>query len=186
MDVQEKLYTASDLWDFSHKAGDKKHYELVRGVILETAPTGELHGEVASELNMLIRLHVKQNKLGRVTAAETGYILETDPYTIRAPDVGFVSNDRAQEPISEGYVPVAPDLAVEVVSPGDTATDIQDKVREYLSAGTQLVWVVYPKSRTVNVHRREGSWTLESGDTLDGASVLPGFKGQVADLFPGS
>lgn len=184
MVIQTQLLTADDLWELSHRLGDQKRLELVRGEILEMVPPGGEHGEVTFEIGRRIGNLVKERKLGRVTAAETGYILFSDPYTVRAPDVGFVSSARTSERLPKGYIPFAPDLAVEVISPGDTAGEVHEKVLEFLRAGTCLVWVLYPESRTVVVHTSDSAHTLTEQDTLDGGDMLPGFSVSVRELFP--
>ncbi|MBN1200979.1 MAG: Uma2 family endonuclease, partial [Anaerolineae bacterium] len=141
MVVQQKLYTPDDLWKLSHQPGEAKRLELVKGEIREMTPTGALHGVVTMEVGRLIANYVRSHDLGYVTGAETGFILRDDPYTVRAPDVGMIVNARITFPIPEKYFPLAPDLAVEVVSPGDTAQDIREKVIQFLQAGTRLVWV---------------------------------------------
>ncbi len=184
---QEKIYTADDFWEISHSPENQdKRLELVEGVIYEMSPAGGKHGEIAMEIGMFIRLYVKEHRLGRVTAAETGYILFKNPDgkdTVRAPDVGFVAMERAPDGLPKGYVPFAPDLAVEVISPGNTAGDIHNKMLELLRAGTRIVWIIYPDSQTVVVHTPEGAKTLEINDTLDGGDVLPGFTLPVKDVF---
>jgi Uma2 family endonuclease len=182
--IQTQLLTADDLWELSHRVGDAKRLELVRGEILEMVPAGGEHGEVAGDIFALIHAHVRKHRLGRVTAAETGYILSRTPDTVRAPDVGFVSYVRAPKRLTKGYIPFAPDLAVEVVSPGDTAVEIHEKVLEYLRAETRLVWVLYPESKTIVVHSSVGAHTLTEDDTLEGGDVLPGFGVAVREVFP--
>jgi len=142
MAVQEKLYTADDLWEMSAQADDETHLELIEGVIYQMTPTGGEHGEVVTELTLLIGGHVKANQLGRVTAAETGYRLA--PRTVVAPDIGFISAARAPERLPKKYIPMAPDLAVEVISPSDTYSHTMKKVNQYLRYGTRLVWLVDP------------------------------------------
>lgn len=180
---QEQRYTADDLWEIAH-ADSTMRYELVRGELQAMPPTGGEHGETTFSIGLFIGNYVRQHKLGRVTAAETGFILAEEPHTVRAPDVGFISAARAIEPLPRGYIPGPPDLAVEVVSPGDGAGDIEDKVVQYLGAGTRQVWVVYPSSRTVVVHTAEGVMRLSADDTLDGGDVLPGFTLPVREVFP--
>jgi Uma2 family endonuclease len=178
MQVQEKL-TAEDLWELSR---DGKRRELVRGAIIEKAPMGDIHGAITAWLTYLIVDYVETHATGEVTGAETGFRLSTDPDTVRAPDVAVIRKERLT-PMTGKYYPLAPDLAVEVVSPGDTAGDIHEKVRDFLQAGTRLLWVVYPSSRTVVVHTPAGAETLESSDTLDGGEVLPGLSLPVGRVF---
>lgn len=187
MVTQEKLFSAADLWALSHQPHNKdKRLELVAGVIIEMSPAGGKHGFIALELGRLVATHVRENDLGYTTAAETGYILHQNPEgrdTVRAPDVGYVSKGRLPEGLPDGYIPLAPDLAVEVVSPHDSASAVHDRVTDYLKHGTRLVWVFYPSSRSVTAHTPEGAFTLEAGDTLDGGEVLPGFRLRGGDVF---
>lgn len=187
MVTQEKHFSAADLWALSHQPHNKdKRLELVAGVIIEMSPAGGKHGFIASRLDRLIGNFVEENDLGYTTAAETGYILSKNPHgrdTVRAPDVGYVSKGRLPEGLPDGYIPFAPDLAVEVVSPHDSASAMHDRVTDFLKHGTRLVWVFYPTSQSVAVHTPEGAFTLEAGDTLDGGEVLPGFRLRVGDVF---
>jgi Uma2 family endonuclease len=179
MQVKEQLITADELLALSHE-GQRR--ELVRGVLVEMSPTGDVHGVVAMWLGHLLLAYVDEHDLGEVTAAETGFKLTTDPDTVRAPDVGVILKERLV-PMTGGYYSYAPDLAVEVVSPGDSASLIHDKVRDYLQAGTQLVWVIYPSSRTIVVHTGQEAETLADDDILSGEPILPGFSLRASDVF---
>jgi Uma2 family endonuclease len=184
MAVETRLYTADDLWELSHEGNDPKRLELVRGELIEMAPTGALHGDVAGEIYYYIRHYVKLHHLGHVSAAETGYELAREPYTVRAPDVGFITRERAPVPTPERYWPLAPDLAVEVVSPSDRAQDIREKVLDFLNAGTRLVWIVYPQARTIDVYRPGQDVQVVGLDgSLSGDDVLPGFTLSMQQLF---
>jgi Uma2 family endonuclease len=188
MVVRERLYTAEDLWELSHSPEyNEKRLELSEGVLIIMAPAGIQHGNFAMKLGHRIAAYVEAHEMGVVTAAESGYILFTDADskdTVRAPDVGFISKQRIPEAgLPEGYFQGAPDLAVEVVSPNDTAEEVQQKVNEYLQAGTRAVWVFYPKPQTIAVYTPSDTQTLRPGDTLDGGDVLPGFTLAVQDLF---
>jgi Uma2 family endonuclease len=188
MAIQQKVYTTDDLWELSHAPSGsiEKRYELVQGEIREMSPAGGLHGGLASDLNIEIGVFVKQHDLGFVTAAETGYILYTDPVkgdTVRAPDVGFVAKHRLPDGLPVKYIPLAPDLAVEVVSPTDTADEIEEKVRDYLRAGTRLIWVWYPKTRSVVEHTLSGVNRYGEDDTLSGGDVLPRLTISIKAIF---
>lgn len=179
---QRNRLSAEDLF----KLPDDEHrYELVEGELRRMAPAGGEHGDLAMEIGATLRNHVREHRLGRVFAAETGFILRTDPDTVRAPDVSFVRQPRLPVGgLPTGYFPFAPDLAVEIVSPSDSAEEIQAKVSEYESAGVHQVWVVYPRTRTVVVHEGSGAArTLGVDDILDGDDVVPGFRYPLADLF---
>jgi Uma2 family endonuclease len=163
---------------------DGWRYELRRGELIRMSPTGAVHGDVTGELSARMRLYAREHRLGRVFGAETGFRLSAAPDTVRAPDVAFVHTERLAGGVPEGYFEGAPDIAVEVVSPSDRAADVREKVAEYLAAGSQLVWVVYPRLRGVSVFRADGSTgELTASDVLVGEDVLPGFRCPVNDLF---
>lgn len=149
------------------------------------APAGGLHGQTANTVAFLLTAQVRRSELGKVFSAETGFIVSRDPDTVRAPDVAFVSQERLPPgQVGTGFLELAPDLVVEVVSPGDTAAHVQEKVQMWLKAGSRLAWVVYPESQSVVVYRslREAT-VLHTGDDLDGAPVLEDFNLPVSDLF---
>lgn len=129
--------------------------------------------------------YVKRANLGKVFAAETGFLLSQDPDTVRSADVSFVRRKRIEEAGHvEGYWRGAPDLAVEVISPSDTVGRIEDKVSQWLESGTSAVWLVSPKMHTVTVYSsRTNILTLTEKDTLDGGEVVPGFRIPVAQIF---
>ena len=179
MAVQDRPYTAGDLWALQSSG---KHFELISGVLVEVSPTGEIHTVLATWIAYLILVYVDAHDLGEVTGEIGGYLLAPD--TVLAPDVGFISKDRLTARTGQGYIPVAPDLAVEIMSPGDTANEINDKVLRYLQAGTQLCWVVYPVSKTVTVYKASHEGAIIGIDAfLDGGAVLPGFSLPVRDIF---
>ena len=190
MVVQEKVRTAEDLWELSHQPEYMDmHLELSEGRLIVMSPAGWKHGGIASWLLRKVGDHVDENRLGMTTAAETGYILYKNPDlngkdTVRAPDVGFIVAAHVPDDLPDGYVPFAPDLAVEVVSPNDEDKEIAQKVAEYLKYGTRLVWVMYSAEQEVKVHMPgRKPRTLKIGDELDGGDVLPGFKLPVRDIF---
>lgn len=164
---------------------DSFRYELVEGVLKKMSPAGSKHGQVAATLTMLLGQHIKAHKLGIFFAAETGFKIASSPDTVIAPDVSFVRQaevDRLGE--TEKFWPGAPDLAVEVVSPGDTAREVRDKVAMWLAAGARMVWVVRAKERTISVHRAQTDTLVLTGDdVLDGSDVVPGFNCTVAEVF---
>ncbi len=181
MAIQERLYTVEDLWEISHKE-DSKRFELDEGEIIAMSPAGDKHSAVVGELFRLIANYVVEHDLGDVSAPETGFILK--PNTVRAPDVGFLAKERLT-PMTGQYYPIAPDLAVEVVSPSDTRRRIHRKVSQYLHAGTRTVWVVYPDDHLIDIYRPDGSLTTlsQEGDVLDGGDALPGFMVTLREVF---
>jgi Uma2 family endonuclease len=164
---------------------DGSRYELIRGELRRMPPAGIEHGAIAINIGVAVGQFVKTHGLGVVFGAETGFKLASDPDTVRAPDLAFVRRERIpQEGIPQGFWSGAPDLAVEVVSPSDTYTAVEEKVREWLDAGTRLVLVVNPRTRTVTVYASQTQVTrLIESDLLSGGEVLPGFSCRVAELF---
>ena len=178
--------TAQDLFQLS---GDDVRRELVNGRVIEMPPHGFLHGEIAGKIWRRLVEHVERVGGGRVAVGDVGFVLSVpgDPQRVRAPDVAFISEGRLFEIGSlEGFVVGAPDLAVEVLSPSEASLDVHEKVRDYLDAGTKLVWLVAPQARTATVYRPDGSTRLlRDADALDGEYLLPGFSVPLAELFGG-
>ena len=168
-----------------HLPDDGFHYELVRGELIKMAPAGSEHGKLAMEFGWRLAQYVRTHQLGNVYAAETGFHLASNPDTVRAPDAAFVSQSRVEEAgVVTGYWPGAPDLAVEVISPSDTYSQVQDKALHWLNAGTRMVVVVDPGQQTVTVYRSLTDIVLlTTGDELDGKDVVPGWVLPVDELF---
>jgi Uma2 family endonuclease len=164
---------------------DGYRYDLIDGELRKMSPPGSTHGFVTMEIASRLLDHVRRHQLGQVFAAETGFRISRNPDTVLAPDASFVREDRiAAHGITEEYFPEAPALVVEVVSPGDTADEVDDKMHRWFAAGVELGWVVYPKRHTVTVYRGLNDIrVLKADDTLDGGSVVPGFTCRVGDLF---
>lgn len=182
MTTQTRLMTAEELERMPQ--GDA-HVELVQGEIIKMTPAGHEHGEIAGAIFLRIGEFVRQSRLGKAYAAETGFILSRDPDTVRAPDAAFVTAERAaRQTRREGFFDGPPDLAVEVISPADTVEEVDAKIHEYLQAGTRLVWVVHPRTRTVTAYRSlDNVRVLTANDALDGADVLPGLTIAVKEIF---
>lgn len=157
--------------------------ELVQGELIRMSPPGAEHGLIATQLGRLLADFTEKRGLGVVFAHEVGFRL--DEHTVRAPDVSFISQARvAAVGIPKGFWPGAPDLAVEIQSPGDSLSDLLRKVQEYFAAGCRLVWAVFPEVRQVYVYRSpKDVQVLEEGDSLSGDEVLPGFSLPVARIF---
>lgn len=179
--------SADEFFEIAHSPEyEDVDVELVNGEIVIMGKAGGLHGVVTFEFGLFIGNFVKANKLGWVTAAETGYIVgrkEDGRDTVRGYDVAFVALARAPQGLPVGNIPFAPDLAVEVISPNNRTGDTHKKVLELLRAGTRLVWVAYPDTQTVVVHTPNGSRTLEADEVLEGGEVLPGFMLRVGEIF---
>jgi Uma2 family endonuclease len=190
MSTVSRITTADELYRLPN---DGVGYELVKGELKRKgdphtmSPTGFKHGTIVARLTIALGKYTEANELGEVTGAESGFKLASDPDTVRAPDVGFVHRDRIPAgELTEKFWPGAPDFAVEVTSPSDSSSDMDEKVGDYLSAGVRLIWVVNPKKRTVMVHRPGSEpHTLTESDTLDGLDVVAGFHYRVARLFAG-
>lgn len=163
---------------------DSERMELVRGEVIESMPPGGEHAEIAGAIVTLLRLWLKHN-IGGYTGVEASYLLSRNPDILRVPDVSYVRKDRI--PPSgrpKAYWNIPPDLAVEVISPSETGAGIRAKVRDYLAAGTLLVWTVYPDTREVVVHTADGlARTYGENDIIEDANVLPGFSCKVAEIF---
>ena len=161
-----------------------KRTELVRGQLIVREPAGFRHGDVAMALALQLGNYVRAHSLGRVLAAETGFKLFSNPDTVRAPDVGFVRQERIPDPLPRGFAAFAPDLAVEVLSPDDRPGEVLAKVADWLNAGTRLVWIIDPDHRTGRVHRADGSVTiLTEAGSFDGEEVVPGFTCRLAEVL---
>jgi Uma2 family endonuclease len=159
--------------------------ELIDGEVHVTPPPGEEHGAIAAEILVSLGSHVRAHGLGRVFAAETGYRTGSNPDTVMAPDAAFVSRERIEQAaIGRGYRAGAPDLAVEVVSPGDSFVEVEAKVARWLAAGCRMVIVVNPARRAATVYRSHDEITLLSaGDVLEGGDVVPGWTLPLRELF---
>lgn len=181
MSATTKRYTADDLW---RMPGDEP-WEIWEGELRKVPGAGGEASALASWIATLIILYVRPRRLGMVTGADGTYIILSDPDTVVVPDVGFVRQQRLPGGVRpERYIPIPPDLAVEVRSPSDRPGDIAKKLELYRRAGVPLVWWVDPRQRTVEVHRHgQLVAKLHEGDELDGEDVLPGFRLPVAEIF---
>lgn len=165
-----------------HVPRDGRKYELVEGELI-VAPAGMKHEEVAAELIVLLGIYLRSNRLGRLFTSSVGYQLTEN--ILLSPDVSFVRMERLPDGRSpETFGRFAPDLAVEIISPSDSMTTIEDKVELYLKHGTQLVWVINPKLRRATIYRADGSVSVVRADgVLSGEAVLPGFACALADIL---
>jgi Uma2 family endonuclease len=155
-------------------------YQLLRGRLIEMSFPNLEHGETQANLSRLLTNHVIDAGLDYIVASHTGFLLS--PETEIGPDVCLIRRDKAR---AMEVVRRAPDLVIEIASPHESAVDLDEKVAEYLAAGTQIVWVVYGKTRHVMAHYRNGAVQLFAADqTLDAGDLLPGFRVQVKDIFP--
>ena len=182
MTTEKALLTAEDLLDLPD---DECRYELLDGELVKMAPTGGKHGQVLINIGIALGAYVKRQDLGIVLGGDPGIILRRNPDRVRAPDVCFIARERIPpEGLPDGYLELIPDLVIEVVSPNDRATQVQDKIEEWLRAGVRLVWAVYPGTRSVVAYQSLSAIRVYTeSETLDGAPVLPDFTCSVASLF---
>jgi Uma2 family endonuclease len=178
----KQLMTAEDVLEMPEKPGFT--FELIDGELREVPGAGALHNLVALMILKLVQGFVEQRDLGIVFSDGLGFVLRRDPDQLRIPDVSFVAWDQVPDDgIPEGFWEGAPVLAVEVISPHDRASDIHDRVRDYLDAGTRVVWVFWPRQTSVTVYDRDGQRELGADHQLGGGDALPGFTARVGDLF---
>jgi Uma2 family endonuclease len=181
---REKLYTAEEFWDIAQLPENQdKRLELEDGVIVEMGSSSPANTVTAARIVYFLNGFVIPRDLGYVTGADGGF--KVGPKRVRQPDVGFISKARA--PKLPKRFDLAPDLAVEVVSPDE---DVFKKAKEYIRAGTRIVWAVYADEKVIDVitPTEDGEFHVQElaiSDTLDGGAVLPGFSLPVLDIFPG-
>ncbi len=175
-----RLVTAEELEKFP---ADDFRYELVAGRVIRMTPVGYLHGRVVTRVLSLLDHHVRHQRLG-VIVTEVGFTLKSNPDTVRAPDIAYIRSERIPSVDPRGFWKGAPDLAIEVLSPDDTQSEVAAKTAEYLATGVPLVVVVDPEARTVILHSRTTEPVARRGREdvgLDG--VIPGFRCQVDQIF---
>lgn len=181
MTTEQKLMTADEL--LAMPRGDSRKYELIRGVLVEKMPTGRPHALVVVMIATVLNLFAGPRNFGEVLAGEPGYLLEIGPDTVRAPDVAWVAPGRVPEG-TVGYPNLAPDLAVEVKSPGNSYPEMRRKAEMWLSFGVRQVWNADPEHTTITIYRADvAPVTLGADDTIDGGDLLPGFTAPVWSLF---
>lgn len=180
--VKPLLVTADDLLEMSR---DGVRRELLEGELRTMSPAGFEHGRIAAIILTRLGLHVEKHGLGATFSSETGFLLTAKPDTVRAPDVAFVKAPRLGIAAGRtGYWPGAPDLAVEVISPGDSYSEVLAKANQWLEHGGQQVWLVVPRVQQVAIHRTENRIEMFSmGQTLSASDLLPGFELALADIF---
>jgi Uma2 family endonuclease len=174
--------TADELWMLPD---DGMRHELLAGRLTVMEPTGFEHGRVAGNVFGLLREHVRDRDLGVTSAAETGFVIGRNPDTVRAPDAAFVTKERYEALGStDRFWPEAPAFSVEVLSPGDTAAEVQAKAFAWLDAGTKAVLVLDPATRTATVYRRRDDIrSYERTDVVDLADAVPGWRLSLRELF---
>jgi Uma2 family endonuclease len=180
--VSTPLITAEELFSMPSNSWTR---ELVKGELRTMPPAGSEHGYTVVNITGLFFNYFKANPIGLAFGAETRIKIASTPDTVRAPDLSFIRNERIPESgIPNGYWLGAPDLAVEIISPGDSYSEVEEKSLDWLDAGTQRVIVVNPRNRTVTVYRSPSDATVFRGsDELDGGDVMPGFTCKVSEIL---
>jgi Uma2 family endonuclease len=164
---------------------DGDNFELVDGRLVERE-MGWRSSRIGGRLFRLLDVYCDQQGLGWVVPADASYrCFPDDPSMVRKPDVSFIRRDRLPEDEEpEGHCPIAPDLAVEVISPNELYYEVEDKIADYFSASVALIWIVNPATHSVRVHRRDGTISdLAETDELTGENVIPGFRCRVSEIF---
>jgi len=176
--TQTHLMTAEE---FMNIDDEPNRHQLIKGELLTMPSPKPLHGRLVANLTMLLLQHVKAKRLG-VVYTESGYHLERDPDTVLGPDVSFVSTKRV-DPTDDRYYDGPPDLAVEVLSPGDRRGYVERKLAVWLETGTRSVWLVNPRRRTVEVISSLADRRMlhETDELLD--ETVPGFRVKVSEIF---
>ena len=178
--TQTRFTTVEEFWMLSQRDGFWG--ELINGEVCELTPPGSEHGAISSNILEILGVFVRKHKLGRMFS-ECGYVITRDPDSVRAPDVSFVAAHRQESPPSKKFSETLPDLAVEVVSPSDTYSDVIEKARMYLAAGVKEVWIVDPSGKTVEIFRTlHESRILRVNDNIE-TPLLPGLSVPVSEFF---
>jgi Uma2 family endonuclease len=179
--TSEKLITGEELLEM----GDIGPCELIEGRIVAMSPTSDLHGGYESNFDEHLKAYVRRHRLGKVRVGEVGIFIRRNPDTVRGADVIFISNERyARRQHKSGFLDVAPDLVVEIMSPDDRWQDVNEKLRDYFSIGVRLVWVGNPAEPAVYAYRSlTDVRRFGPEEALTGDEVLPGFSVPVAALF---
>src|SRR5258708_32338839 len=182
MEIEERRYSVEEYWEIALlPENEHKRLELINGVIVEKSPSSTENGVLAARIAHLLLGFVAPKRLGYVTGPGTAYRL--GPNSLAQTDAAFISPPRTGT-LGAREFPVGPDLAVEVVSPSETAASINDKVKAYFGAGTRQVWLVFPTTHSVHVyHASDEVQTLSIEGEIDASSVLPGFTLKVAQIF---
>ncbi len=179
-DTEKALITGDQLFAM----GDIGPAELVKGEIIPQMPTGHEHGFIESLIVYFLTRFIREHNLGRVVTGEVGIYVERNPDTIRAADVAFISHDRYAQVQSAGFLDIAPELVVEIMSPSNTWSEVHEKLAEYFAIGVNIVWVVDPQLQQIHVFRAlDDVSLLTKEDTLTGEGVLPGFALPLTELF---
>ena len=168
--------TLLSLADYAALPDDGKRYELVKGELVRLTFPNLIHARIQSFLNVELGIYLRRNPIG-ISVTEVGFVLSRDPDTVRGPDVSFVSNERLAKSGGKNWLKGAPNLAVEILSPSNSRTEMRGKIDHYLAAGADLIWVIDPEQRTVETIDSGGNSTvLTEDDELKAPTLLPDFS----------
>jgi Uma2 family endonuclease len=183
--VSTKLMTVEQFWVFVHRPENRdRSFDLVRGEVVEMSKPGRFHGFVCGNIAAILFLFARKRKKGYVCSNDTGVIIQRDPDTVRGPDVLFFEDVDSSEKMNRKWGADPPRFAVEVMSPNDTMTDLNERIADQLICGTPLVWLLDPERRKVTVYRpNKPLYVLNETDEIRGEDVLRDFRCQVAEFF---
>jgi Uma2 family endonuclease len=183
--VTIKLMTAEEFYEFVHRPENKDRcFELERGKVVEMPPPNKYHGRVCLKVGTILEEYAARKGKGYPVGNDAGFLVESDPDTVRGPDVSFYEDDQTADTMDRKYSPQLPKLAVEVLSPGDNPNKVTRRVSQFLGRGVAMVWVIDPELRTVAVYEpAKLPRVLDETDELTGEDVLPDFRCRVALFF---
>jgi Uma2 family endonuclease len=182
--VETKLMTAEEFYEWSHRPENRDRlWELVRGEVVEMSRPGKRHGLICANVVGMLWAYVRQRKKGYVCSNDTGVVVERDPDTVRGPDVLLFEDADQFEQVDIKYGTKPPVLAVEVLSPNDLASKLNQRIGEQIRFGVRLIWVLDPEIRTVSVYGRALYRVVDDTEELTGEEVLPDFRCRVAEFF---
>jgi Uma2 family endonuclease len=182
---EKSSMTVDDFYDYVNRPENQtRSFELVRGEVIEVSRPTRPHCIVCGNAARMLGNFTFRKKKGYIAPNDTGVVLDRDPDTVRGPDIAYFEDVERWEDVPQKWGDTVPRLIVEVLSPNDTAQYIIDKIADYFRSGVEVVWVIDPDSKRVNVYSKtKGVKTLTEKDTLTGGDVLPGFRCKVADFF---
>lgn len=183
--IPTTLMTGSEFWDFVHRPENReRHFELERGKVIEVSRPGELHGLVCLNAGYILGTYIRRRRKGYACANDTGIIWESDPDTVKGPDLFFYDRNIPFTDLNPKWTEEVPTLVIEVLSPNDRMTKIMRRISQFLKWGVPLVWLVDPEEHTVTIYRRDcPPEVLESDHELTGGDILPDFRCPVAEFF---
>jgi Uma2 family endonuclease len=184
LNTEKSLMTADEFFDFvNHPENRARIFELVRGEVIELSRPTRIHGRVCINTGFALETFARKKKKGYVVSNDSGVILERNPDTVRGPDIAYYEDVQHFADLPEKWGDTTPRLAVEVLSPNDSASYLTQKIQDYLDNGVEVVWVIDPDTKTVGVYSKTGVQSFTEKQTLTGGEVLPGFRVKVAELF---